>query len=126
MPENTTQPIPQSAPSAVVVPPSEPPKKGPGVVWLVVVLAVAVMGGSAYFLYTQLQKPQEEVSLARPGVTTGQTKPNQGFGTQPTVAPTATPTITSSDSVVDIEKDLTGTTIQSGNASEFDADLQSL
>lgn len=127
-----TQPAPQAMPQAtgastVVVSP-EPPKKGPGLLWLVVVLAVALLGGGAYFLYAQLSKPAEETSLTPPSLVTQDARPDQGFNAQSSVpaAPTTTPTITSSDNVADIEKDLSGTTIESGNASEFDADLQSL
>lgn len=137
MPETTpqpapTQPAPQAMPlsaeaSSVVVPP-EPPKKGHGLLWLVVVLAVVILGGGAYFLYTVLQKPPEETSMTPPRLATQESKPDQGFDIQPSppAASTATPTLTSSDSVSDIEKDLSGTTLEEGNSSEFDADLQSL
>ena len=111
--------------SQTVVPPVEQPKKGSGFLWLAIVLAVAILGGSTYFLYTQQQKPVEESLIPPPGLVTQEGKPNQGFGLS-TPTPSATPTITSSDSVTDIEKDLTGTNIEAGNSSEFDADLQSL
>lgn len=133
MPETTPQSIPtEPAPqvslatgaSPVVVPP-ELPKKGPGFLWLIVILAVAIVGWGAYFLYAQLQKPSEEVSLTPPSVVTQEGKPDQGFGSS-SPTPAATPTLTSSDSVGDIEKDLSGTAIEPENTSEFDADLQSL
>lgn len=118
--------VPQAAPASVVIPPSaEQPRKGSGLLWLAIVLGVAILGGSAYFLYTQQSKPAEEVLQTPPGLVTQEGKPNQGFGL-PTPTPSATPTITSSDTVADIEKDLSGTTIESGNPSEFDADLQNL
>ncbi|MEK9143809.1 MAG: hypothetical protein AAB481_04255 [Patescibacteria group bacterium] len=134
MPETTpqlmpTEPapsaVPQAAPVRTVVPPAEQPKKGSGLLWLAIVLGVLILGGSAYFLYTKEQKPLEKSSMTPPSLVTQEGKPNQGFGLS-TPTPSATPTITSSDSVTDIEKDLSGTTIESGNSSEFDADLQSL
>ncbi len=116
-PAPTVQAMPQAAgASTVVVSPEEPSKKGPGLLWLAIILA-AILGGSAYFLYAQQQTP--------PSFTTQQGKPNQGFVSS-TPTPVATPTLTSSDSVADIEKDLSGTTIEAGNSSEFTADLQSL
>lgn len=103
-------------PTPQVVSPPSPPKKSPVVWWVAIVLAVAIAAGGAYLLYARLPQPAREASTAPPSLVT-----------QPSPAPpTATPTITSSDSVADIEKDLSGTTIESGNASEFDADLQSL
>lgn len=134
MPEDTTQQVPQPptpqavppvAQASTVVVPSETPKKGPGLLWLAIVLGVTILGGSAYFLYAQLQKPIEEPSRTSPNLTTQQGKPNQGF-VSATPVPTAAPTLTSSDSVADIDKDLSGTTIEAGNSTEFDADLQSL
>lgn len=126
MAENIAQSIPtQPAPQTVVPPVEEPKKKGSGLLWLAIVLGVAILGGSAYFLYTQQTKPAEEVLQTSPGLVTQEGKPNQGFGLS-TPTPSATPTITSSDTVADIEKDLSGTTIESGNSAEFDADLQSL
>ena len=135
MTENITQPIsptepapqvtPQAAGVGTIVPPTEQPKKGSGLLWLAIVLGVAILGGSAYFYYAGQQKPVEESLMTPPGLVTQESKPNQGFGSSvPT--PTAVPTLTSSDSVADIEKDLSGTTIESGNSSEFNADLQSL
>lgn len=126
-----TEPIPpvvapQVAPVSTVVPPIEQPKKGSGLLWLAIVLAVLILGGGAYFLYAQQQKPLEESSITPPSLVTQESKPNQGFGSPTTSTPAATPTLTSSDSVTDIQKDLSGTTIESGNSSEFDADLQSL
>ncbi len=127
MPETSPQSLPaEPAPASVVVPPTEPPKKGPGILWLIIVLAVAIAGAGAYFLYTQLQKPVEKATTQAPGLVSQKGKPDQGFGTQPVMTPVTTPTITASDNVSDIEKDLSGTTIESGNATEFDADLQSL
>ncbi len=124
MTENITQPTP-TADASTVVPPVEAPKKGPGLLWLAIVLGIAILGGSVYFLYAQQQKPVEESLMTPPGLVTQESKPNQGFGLSvPT--PTAVPTLTSSDSVADIEKDLSGTTIESGNSSEFTTDLQSL
>ena len=115
----------QPAPQTVVPPVEEPKKKGSGLLWLAIVLGVAILGGGGYFLYSQQSKPIEEVLQTPPGLVTQEGKPNQGFGLS-TPTPSATPTITSSDSVTDIEKDLTGTNIEAGNSSEFDADLQSL
>lgn len=124
-----TEPVPPVMTPAsgtnTVVAPQELPKKGPGLLWLVVILAVAIVGGSIYFLYAQLQKPAEDAGFTPRSVTTQESEPDQGFGAQPSPA-TVTPTITSSDSVSDIEKDLSGVVIESGNSSEFDADLQSL
>lgn len=117
--------VPPAAPVSTVVPPTEQPKKGSGLLWLAIVLAVAILGGSAYFLYAQQQRPVEKVSNTPPGLDTPEGKPIQGFGLS-TPTPSAAPTITSTDSVVDIEKDLSGTTIESGNSTEFNADLQSL
>lgn len=136
MQEDTTQQTPPPTPQAVppvapvapvssVVVPSESPKKGPGLLWLVILLGVTILGGSAYFLYAQLQKPIEETSRTSPNLTTQQGKPDQGF-VSATPVPTAVPTMTSSDSVADIDKDLSGTTVEAGNSTEFDADLQSL
>lgn len=133
MVENAPQPIPtepapqampQSSGISTVVPSVEQSKTGRGLLWVTIILAVAILGGSAYFIYAQLQKPSEGAPLAPPTVRTQESKPDYGFGIQS--SPAATPTLTSSDSVADIEKDLSGTTIESGNSSEFDADLQSL
>ncbi len=98
-PPAPTKPVPQAMPQA------------PRLLWLVVVLAVAFLGGSVYFLYLQGHKPSEKTSVTPPGLTTQESIP---------------PPLTTSDSVADIEKDLSGTTIESGNSSEFNADLQSL
>lgn len=108
--------------------PPEPSKKVPGLLWLILVLAVVVAGGGAYILSAQLQKPVEQVSVAPPRLITEEREPQQGFNARPvtTSAPGASPTITSTDSVSDIEKDLMGTTIEGENTTEFDADLQSL
>lgn len=127
MEDATSQPIPVE-PVPQVVPQPPPPKKGPGLLLLMVILAALILGVGGYFLYTQLQQPVEEAALTSPSLRTQESKPNQGFGAEsPTPTPLATtPTITSSDSVTDIEKDLSGTTIESGNANEFDADLQGL
>lgn len=126
MAEDVVQPTPIEPIPPTVVPPEEEPKKnGSGLLWLAIVLGVAILGGSAYFLYTQQSKPSEEVLQTPPGLVTQEGKPNQGFGLS-TPTPSATPTITSSDTVADIEKDLSGTSIESGNSTEFDADLQSL
>lgn len=126
MAENIAQSIPtQPAPQTFVSPVEESKEKGSGLLWLAIVLGVAILGGSAYFLYTQQSKPAEEVLQTSPDLVTQEGKPNQGFGLS-TPTPSATPTITSSDTVADIEKDLSGTTIESGNSTEFDADLQSL
>ncbi|MBI4066183.1 hypothetical protein HY411_00550 [Candidatus Gottesmanbacteria bacterium] len=112
--------------SSVVVPPLESPKKSPSLLWLIIILAVAILGGSTYFLYAQLLKPVEKATTQAPGLVTQESKPDQGFGAEPTTTPATTPTITSSDSISDIDKDLSGTTVESENASEFDSDLQSL
>lgn len=127
MEDATPQPI-AAEPVLQVVPQPIPPKKGPGLLLRMVILTVAILGAGGYFLYTQLRQPVEEAALTTPSLRTQESKPNQGFGAEsPTPTPSATtPTITSSDSVTDIEKDLSGTTIESGNANEFDADLQGL
>jgi len=128
-PSAPTEPVPQEMPQeaqkSTVVPPVEQPKKGLGLLWLAIVLGIAILGGSVYFLYSQQQKPVEESLMTPPGLVTQESKPNQGFGS-PVPTPTAVPTLTSTDSVTDIEKDLSGTTIESGNSSEFTTDLQSL
>lgn len=122
MAESTPQPLSTEVPSQPnVVVPLPPEKKGTGLVWLAVILGALVLGGSAYFLYIQQQKPPGETSLI-PTIQDG--KATQGFGAQS--SPAATSTLTSSDSVADIEKDLSVTTIEPENTSEFDADLQSL
>ena len=110
----------------IVLPPSEPPKNGSGLLWLAVVLGVAILGGLGYFYYTSQQKSAEPTAVQTPGLNNQVNKPNQGFDTSTPTPAAATPTITASDSMTDIEKDLKGTTIESGNAAEFDADLQGL
>lgn len=107
---------------SVVVPPN-PPKKVSGLLWLAVVLGVVIVGGGAYFFYAGAQKPVETVAKTPPSLVNLENKPNQGFDAS---IPTSTPTLTASDTVADIEKDLSGTTLESGNSSEFTADLQSL
>lgn len=126
MPETTPQPTPTTPAPQTVVPPVEQPKKGPGLLWLAIVLAVVILGGGAYFLYTKQQESSEKSLITPPSLVTQESSPNQGFGSSATSTPAVTPTLTSSDNVTDIEKDLSGTTIESGNSSEFDADLQSL
>lgn len=114
---------------AVVVPPVEP-KSGPNVLlWIAIVLGIAIAGGSAYFFYLGQQKPAETVSGTPPALTNLSTKPNQGFNSSipaATATPATTPTISSSDSITDIEKDLNTTSLESGNSTEFTTDLQSL
>lgn len=130
MPDTTPPVVPaQAPPVGVVVPPAEPPKKGPGLLWLILILAIAAAGAGGYFLYTQLQKPvEQQTSVTPPRLATQEGKPDQGFDSQPaaTTTPSASPTITATDSVSDIEKDMMGTSIEGENTSEFDADLQSL
>ncbi len=122
----TVQAVPQAAgPNSVGVSQEEPSKKGPGLLWLAIILAVVILGVGAYFLYAGQQKSSENVSNIQPNLATGQSKPNQGFVSS-TPTPLATPTITSSDSVADIDKDLSGVVIEAGNSSEFTADLQTL
>ncbi|MBI5620585.1 hypothetical protein HY949_02305 [Candidatus Gottesmanbacteria bacterium] len=125
--EPTTSMMPSALENGtVVVPPSETPKKGPGLGWLAVLLGVAILGGAAYFYYTSQQKPAETNTAGTPGLTNQVNKPNQGFDASAPTPTAVTPTLTSGDSVTDIEKDLKGTSINSGNSNEFDADLQSL
>ena len=126
MAEDIVQPLPAEPVPQTIVPPVAPPKKkGNGFLLLAFILALAILGGGAYFFYSQQTKPSETVMPPPPSLITQESKPNQGFGSSvPT--PTAEPTLTSSDSVADIEKDLSGTTIESGNSSEFTTDLQSL
>lgn len=112
--QNVTQPMPAEPTPQVVSPPS-PPKKSPVVWWVAIVLAVAIAGG-AYLLYARLPQPAGETLIVPPDVVMQEER----------TTPAATPTITVSDSVADIQKDLSGTTIESQNSSEFDADLQSL
>lgn len=128
-------PLAQDMPSvmgsgAVVVPP-EPVKNGANLfLWIAIVLGVAIVGGGAYFYYADQQKKQvESVTNTPPALTNQSTKPNQGFNSSiPTTTPTpvTTPVITSSDSITEIESDLSTTSLESGNSSEFDTDLQSL
>lgn len=123
------QDIPSIMGSGAVVVPPESARKGPGLLWLAVILGVAIVGGSAYFYYAGQQKPVETVSNTPPSLINGSSKPNQGFDASiPTPTPTTmvTPTLSSSDSITDIEKDLSGTTLESGNSSEFTTDLQGL
>ncbi|MEK7141877.1 MAG: hypothetical protein AAB800_05060 [Patescibacteria group bacterium] len=130
---SSTEPVPSVMPSVlnngtVVVPP-EAPKKGPGLLWLAVIFGVAIIGGLAYFYYAGQQKQVETVANTPPSLINGSSKPNQGFDASiPTPTPTTmvTPTLSSSDSITDIEKDLNTTTIESGNSSEFTTDLQGL
>lgn len=133
---NPVEPAPnvQDAPTvmesgAVVVPPVQP-KSGPNVLlWIAIVLGIAIVGGGAYFYYMGQQKPIETVAGTPPVLTNLSTKPNQGFNSSiptATATPATTPTISSSDSITDIESDLTTTSLESGNSSEFTSDLQSL
>lgn len=113
---------------SVIVPPG-PSDRGPALMWLAVVLGIVILGGGAYFFYVSGQPPVETVSKIPPSLVNLENKPNQGFDASiPTSTPTlaVTPTLTASDTVADIEKDLSGTTLESGNSSEFTADLQSL
>jgi hypothetical protein len=129
MPDTTPTVAPtEPVPGTVVVPPAEPPKKGPSLPWLILLFGVVAAGAGGYFLYAQLQKPVEPSSIMAPSLPTQERRPDQGFASQPavTTTPSTTPTITASDSVSDIEKDLSGTTIESENTSEFDAELQGL
>ena len=126
MAEDVVQSTPiEPIPTMVVPPMEEPKKKGSGLLWLAIVFGVFILGGAGYFLYIQQTKPSEEVLQTPPVLVTQEGKPNQGFGLS-TPTPSATPTITSSDTVADIEKDLSGTNIEAGNSSEFTTDLQSL
>lgn len=124
------QDIPPIMGSGAVVVPPEPVKKGPGLLLrIAVILGVAIVGGGAYFYYAGQQKPVETVSNTPPALINQSAKPNQGFNSSiPTSIPTpaVTPVISSSDSIADIDRDLSTTTIESGNSSEFATDLQSL
>ncbi len=140
MPEVINQPAstnlptvpPPPEPVGTVVPVAPASKHGMGWLWIVLVIIVAAMGGGAYFFYSQQQKPVAEVNItALPDITTQNgNKPNKGFDTSSPASliatPTATPTLTASDSVSDIEKDISGTTLQSEDATQFNADLQGL
>lgn len=124
--------IPQPDPVGTVVPPvASALKHGKGWMWVVLVIVVAALGGGAYFLYSQQQKPVVEISGADlPDITSQDgKKPNKGFDTSPSVAstsPTPAPTLTVSDSVSDIEKDISGTTLQAEEPTQFNSDLQGL
>lgn len=124
---------PQPEPVGTVVPPAAPAalKHGMGWMWIILVIIVAALGGGAYFLYSQQQKPIVEISGADlPDITSQEgKKPNKGFDTSPSVAstsPTPLPTLTASDSVSDIEKDMIGTTLQAEESTQFNSDLQGL
>ncbi len=123
--ENQAAPMPQQAPGGVspVVP---TPKKGPGLVWIVVVLMVGVIGVGAVVFYSMQPKLEENMLISTPGLMTQEAKTGTGFETQPSTPTTATPTITSGDTVTDIGKDLSGTTLEAGSTTDFDADLQAL
>lgn len=137
MPKDVNQPTstnpglppvsPQPETMGTVVPVAPTPKHGMGWMWIVLVIIVAALGGGAYFFYGQQQKSGEEVNgTALPDITTqGNAKPNKGFDTSTSVA-TATPTLTASDSVSDIQKDMSGTTLQAEDSTQFNSDLQSL
>lgn len=119
------QPAPVPPPPDVISAIVPPAKKGPGLMWLLIILFVSVIGVGAYIFYSLQPKAEEKTSVSAPGLMTQESKPGAGFGTQDSTA-TATPTITSSDSVSDIGKDFSGTTLDAGSTTEFDADLQSL
>lgn len=111
----------QSLPAAQVpqgAPPQEQAKKRGGVLWLIVLLALLLLGSSGYVLYLTRAKPAQEVSVPQ--------TPQQELRAEPVPSPATTPPLTSSDSLSDIEKDLTGTTIEAQGVSELDADLQNL
>lgn len=143
MPEDINQPIstspqsppipPQPEPVGTVVPPAAPPtpKHGMGWMWIVLVIIALALGGGAYYFYNQQQKPVAEIgNVDIPDITTQNgKKPNKGFDTSPSVAstsPTPLPTLTASDSVSDIEKDMIGTTLQAEESTQFNSDLQGL
>jgi hypothetical protein len=123
--ENQAVQATQQAPG-VVSPVVPTQKKGPGLVWIVVILMVGVIGVGAVILYSMQPKLEEKTSVSTPGLMTQEAKTGTGFGTQPSTPTTATPTITSGDTVTDIGKDLSGTTLEAGSTTDFDADLQSL
>lgn len=130
MAENTTASpsVDQAVPVVVpVIPPVAPTPKTSSWKWLIVVVLVAALGVGAYFFYAEQQKKSAVTGIQAPPAIgpTDSTKPGEGFGSQSSV-PMATPTLTASDSVSDIEKDLSGTTIEAENTTAFDADLQSL
>ena len=141
MPEVINQPVttspelppepPPSEPASTIVPLASAPKHGVGWLWIVLVIIVAAMGGGAYYFYSLQQQPVEKSSVtALPDISSQDgKKPNKGFDASPVVAtasPTAAPTLTASDSVSDIEKDINGTTLQAEDSTQFNADLQSL
>lgn len=141
MTENVNQPVssipelspvpPQPEPVSTVVSGVPAPKHGMGWTWIILVIVALALGGGAYFLYSQQQKPVVLTSSADlPDITSQDgKKPNKGFETSPSVAsssPTPAPTLTVSDSVSDIEKDISGTTLQAEDSTQFNADLQGL
>ncbi len=139
MPEVINQPAstnlptvpPPPEPMGTVVPVAPASKHGMGWLWIVLVIIVAAMGGGAYYFYSLQQQPVAEGNVtALPDISSQDgKKPNKGFDASPTVAtasPTAAPTLTASDSVSDIEKDISGTTLQAEDTTQFNADLQGL
>lgn len=112
----------------LVVPPA-PQKQSNLFLWLAVILGIAIAGGSFYFWYSGRQQVSVE-KVPPPPFTNISCKPQDGFNASnpagPTGALTTPSALTASDSVSDIGQDLSGTAIESANASEFTADLESL
>lgn len=119
--------VPPQPQEAAAVYTQEPKKTFSFLRILVVFLVLAGLAAGGYYVYTTLTaNPQEDASKPSQRVTlpVQQQQPAQGFGSQTQTE--ATPTLTSSDAVADIERDLTGTAIEPGNTKEFDSDLQGL
>lgn len=99
-----------------------------GLLWVIVFLIIILLvGGGAYYFFMLKRPPTELPEGATPGIRTEVSQPNEGFGTGET-PPKPTPTLTQTDTTVDITKDFEGTQLTTDEADfkDINADLNSL
>lgn len=111
----------------MVVPPPRV-KHSSGLLWVIVFLIVVLLAGAGAYYFFMLKRPSTELPEGTtPEIRTEVSQPNEGFGTGG-IPVQPTPTLTQTDTTVDITKDLEGTQLTTDEADfkDINADLNSL